>query len=199
MKKVGVISRNQKIDNHDYVTYNKKVVDVIIEHNCIPVGIIVDKKMKSVKKIVDLCDGIILQGGNYINEIDKEIVNYLYKKDIPTLGICLGMQIMSLGDIKKAENHNSNLKYVHKIKINNKSKLYEIIKNNEICVNSRHNDYVYDTIYDVGAYSEDNIIEEIEDKNKKFYMGLQWHPESIKNDKNSKLIFKEFFRIVKEH
>lgn len=49
-----------------------------------------------IKKLINFYGGIILQGGDNLYEIDKKIVKYLYDKDIPTLGICLGMQIMAI-------------------------------------------------------------------------------------------------------
>ena len=45
--------------------------------------------------MVDLCDGIIIPGGYRIYEFYKYITEYAIKKDIPVLGICLGMQTLS--------------------------------------------------------------------------------------------------------
>ena len=64
-----------------------------------------------------------------------------------------------------------------------------------IDVNSRHMDYVKYTDLMVSAYSRDNIIEAVEDKNHKFFLGVEWHPESIK-DIYSNSILKEFLNIL---
>ena len=48
------------------------------------------------------------------------------------------------------------------------------------------------TNLDCVAYSEDNILEAIEDKNKKFFLGIQWHPESLLEDIYSKRLFDYF-------
>lgn len=48
------------------------------------------------------------------------------------------------------------------------------------------------------AYSEDGIIEAIEDKTKKFFIGVQWHPETLINDKSSNKLFDEFIKIIGE-
>ena len=71
-------------------------------------------------------------------------------------------------------------KYVHKLNIKKDTLLYKIIGKEEITVNSRHN-YHIDTINNlkVSAYSEDNLIEAVEVSNKKFVLGIQWHPESM--------------------
>ena len=39
---------------------------------------------------VSLCDGILLQGGDYSNAYEVEIARYALEKDLPVLGICAG-------------------------------------------------------------------------------------------------------------
>lgn len=193
---IGIIGRV----NENKVTYNKEVVKVITDYGFIPLGIIVNfendvnNEFKLIKPLIDMCSGFILQGGNNCYDIDILITKYLYDKNIPTLGICLGMQTMALafngieGEIGLS--HKSNDKYVHNIIINKNTKLYEIMNKNEILVNSRHKDYIISTDLDVCAHNE--IIEAIEDKNKKFFIGVQWHPESLM-DENSILLFNSYF------
>ena len=190
MKRVGIILRES-----DKYYLNKELVDLIISYNVIPIGI-VGTDLNILKSSLDIVDGIILQGGNYYLESELEFIRYLYEKDIPTLGICLGMQMIALAlngslDTLNSDNHNSKKKYVHEIFIDKNSKLYEILGKDRILVNSRHNDYVVSTKLDIAAYSHDFIIESIEDKSKRFFMGLEWHPESI-NDSNTKKIFDNF-------
>lgn len=102
------------------------------------------------------------------------------------------------GQVCKLESniHNQSSKYVHEIYFNKNSKLFEIIKNDKILVNSRHNYYVIKTNLLITAISNDNIIEALEDPNKKFFIGLQWHPESLKQDLNSQKIFDAFIKIL---
>ncbi len=198
MRYIGIIGRK----NENRITFNQEVINVINKFNCIPIGIIVDfnnnpqKEFYKVKRLIDICDGIILQGGSDYYDIDILITKYLYDKNIPTLGICLGMQTMAMtfnGIIKDIDNHKILEKYAHKIKINKNSKLYEILKKETIDVNSRHKSYIVKTDLDVSATNK--IIEAIEDKNKKFFIGVQWHPESLM-DKNSILLFKSFFSSI---
>lgn len=192
---IGIIGRN----NDDKVTFNNEVIDVIHKYHCIPIGIIANFnnnpniEFNKIKKIIDLCDGFILQGGDNYYDVDILIAKYLYKNNIPTLGICLGMQTMAVafnGNMGIINNHNSKNKYVHQITINENSKLYDIIKKNKIHVNSRHNSYVLNTNLNISA--SDEIIEAVEDKNKNFFIGVQWHPESLM-DENSILLFNNFF------
>jgi len=193
---IGIIARK----NENKYTFNEEIINIINKYNYIPLGIIIDfdnYKFDKIKNLIDMCSGFILQGGNELYEVDMKICKYLYEKDIPTLGICLGMQTMGMtfnGIMKDITNHNSNNKYVHNININKNSKLFNILKKYNIKVNSRHNSYIYKTELQTSAYN--NIIEAIEDKNKKFFIGVQWHPESLIDDENSILLLESFFSSI---
>ena len=68
-------------------------------------------------------------------------------------------------------------------------------------VNSRHNEHI-DSVdnFVVSAISEDGIIEAIEDKNKNFVLGIQWHPESMLDyDIYACDIYKYFINKCKEN
>ena len=87
-----------------------------------------------------------------------------------------------------------NNNYVHSVIIDKNSKLYSIIGDVEITVNSRHSYHVPEldnTL--VSARSSDGLIEGVELKDKNFILGVQWHPESNLEDKYSKKLFKAFF------
>lgn len=202
MKKIGIIIR----ENNDKLTIKKEVSDLIIRNGAIPIGIIPPSlndevcNFEELKKIIDICDGFILQGGTSPTKYDIEIVKYIYEKDIPTLGICLGMQTMSLAfngliDYIGNNEHSSSLNYVHNITIDPNSKLFSIINSNNIMVNSRHVERISKTDLDIVAISN-NIIEAVEDKNKNFFIGVQWHPETIYYDIYQKKLIGAFFKIL---
>ena len=48
------------------------------------------------------------------------------------------------------------------------------------------------TSLNIGAKCE-NVIEEVEDIDKKFFIGVQWHPENL-NDDNSDKLFNYFIK-----
>lgn len=163
------------------------------------IGIPISNNFETTKEIINICDGIILSGGDKFLEQDFLLIDYLYTKNIPTLGICLGMQLMTRYLTQKEEininNHLSNNNYVHYINIYKNSLLYKIIGNERILVNSRHKSgFIIDDFY-VSAKSDDDVVEAIEDESKKFFVGIEWHPESI-NDNNSKNIFDYFVRFA---
>ncbi len=179
MKIVGILLRSDE-------TYhlNKELVKWLLKNEIIPIGIVNDN-LEDMIKISKLCNGIILQGGSSYNNNELLFIKYLYKNNIPTLGICLGMQMMSIvfdGILNTTSIHKLDKKYVHKVYLEKNSKLYQIVNKDEINVNSRHNDYVKYTNLKISAISEDGIIEAIEDSNKRFFIGLQWHPESLQDE-----------------
>lgn len=162
------------------------------------------KEKQSIEKYLDLCDGVIFPGGHKITPFDRYLLERCIDKNIKTLGICLGMQLMSCykEEFKVYKNDNSNHfqntnnNLSHKIKIKRDSKLHEIIGLEEIMVNSFHNYHVQSSQnYFINATSEDGYIEGIELKEKDFHIGIQWHPEiSYDYDDNSRKIIDYFIK-----
>ena len=160
---------------------------------------------------LDMCNGIIFPGGLKRFEYDIFILEYALKRDIPILGICLGMQILTMldrdgnfvtnldvidSDINHADYSN---RLVHEVKISKDSKLYSIIKKESILVNSRHRMKVVDTgSFDVYGTSSDGVIELIERHDKKFAIGVQWHPEMMFDSLEQKLLFDSFVDACRE-
>ena len=166
-------------EGHDISYIYKDITDSIIKYGGIPIPIYIDD-YETALNLIDKCDGIILQGGDNYTDKHLRLVNYLYDENIPTLGICLGMQMMGVlfnGSIGHIDNHKSNLNYVHEVTINKKSLLYKIVKQDKIMVNSRHKDYLINTDLDIVGNSD--VVEAIESKNRVFFLGVQWHPESM--------------------
>ena len=196
MLKIGIILRKYK----DFYKIDEDIINYIKKYNVLILGIMPDK-VDNIKYIIDDIDGFIFQGGEIENEYDIDILKYLRNINKPTLGICLGMQQMSMisGNIEKIENdnHKSIMKYVHKINIISNTKLKDILKKDTILVNSKHRYKVLNTNLSISSLSEDNIIESVEDKSKTFFIGLQWHPEDIQDDINSKKIIEAFIDACK--
>ena len=136
---------------------------------------------------VDLCDGILLQGGLYSCAYEVEIARYALEKDIPLMGICAGFNniLRGLGsnvyeDPSEAHSIYSR-DYRHDLKIVKDTPLYEIIGSEEYRVNSLHT-----MIADKGrvegygrinAYSPEGLVECFDVPEKKFVLAIKWHPE----------------------
>jgi len=222
---IGIVGRCQNNDGCSLIATNDIVRNAIIKSGGIPILILPTQmveydniepdelsKMNAVEKKdlieqLKICDGILLPGGSKIFEYDKVICKYAIENDVPILGICLGMQIMSCYDkedsLKRIEsdiNHNQKgINYVHEIVTRPNTILNEILGDNRE-VNSRHNECITTSShYIVSAISEDNIIEAIEYPFNTFNIGVQWHPESMINyDEIQFNLIKEFIYFSKK-
>lgn len=197
IKRVGIIIRKFNENEKEFIGTRYDLINILNKFNVNIITIPITISWNKIKNAITFCDGIILSGGSSFHKNDFKLVKYLYKNNIPTLGICLGMQAMAecFGRKKERqiENHYSNELKVHKIKIDRKTLLYKILKKDEIIVNSRHHTTFTNTNMLISSLSEDNIIESVELNNHKFFLGIQWHPESI-NDNNSYQLLKYFIK-----
>ena len=214
---IGIVAKHYRQNPKRLETFIRDEVEqAIFDNGGIAIGILPPNEDKIVAKDnwqeqltttekhgfyeqIALCDGIILQGGGFVDEYECFIAKYCYDYDIPVLGICAGKHIMvravggSIGKLLN-DNHNKEQEYVHSIKIEKNSKAYDLIGKEVVEVNSRHIRYSLDTgKTKVVATSPDGIDEIIEDASKRFYVGVQFHPESLyKKDKYMNNIFTAF-------
>lgn len=148
----------------------------------------------------------------YTNEkVDRyqiSIIKLALKEDMPMICICRGTQLLNcvcggtlyqdlsergeetLKHVQEAKRHET----IHKIIIEKDSILYEDF-GKEVWVNSFHHQAVKklgDNLK-VIARATDDIIEAVILENKKFVLGIQWHPEMMLSENNLMLpIFKRF-------
>ena len=189
---IGIIARDEKIDNTTMKSITKNNLKYL--HNkCNYIGILNYDNSLINTEILDLCDGIIIQGGKDIYPYHFQILEYCIKNNIPLLGICMGHQIIGLystnsnndNDLIQIDNHqikDGN----HIIHIEKNSIMYKIF-GPTLKVNSRHSFAVkkVNLPFKVTSISEDNIIESIEYiDNNNFILGVQFHPEDLDNTEN---------------
>ena len=131
-----------------------------------------DDVKKHIDSYLDMVDGVLFPGGFKITPFDVYLLERCIERNIPTLGICLGMQLMScVGEDFKVYPNESDISHLqesdegfsHRVKIDNNSLLYKILGEEEILVNSFHRYHVtIENSYIVNAISEDGYIEGIE-------------------------------------
>lgn len=161
-----------------------------------------------IDKYLDMCDGIVFPGGNKISTFDEYLLERCVELNKKVLGICLGMQLISNYKRKfqteeipeGVHNQEDDNLLTHRIILNKNSKLYDILGEESILVNSFHKMHALDNEYlSVIARSSDGIIEGIEFKDKDFIVGIQWHPEiSYDFDDNSRKLIDGFLEKCKK-
>ena len=163
-----------------------------------------DKDKEILDAQINMCDGILMPGGDFMYFYDNYICEKANKKDMPLLGVCMGMQVMC-----NYNNDNKNIfieghkdlqkEYVHSVNIIPGTKLYDIIGEEKIMVNSIHRTKVPNSgDYSISAKAEGDIIEGIEKKDKLFNIGVQWHPERT-DDAPSRKIITAFIDACKQY
>ena len=193
----------------DTYRFGNNYIKKIVENGAVPL-LIPYVNEQVIEESLEMCDGLLLPGGTRIRPVDFEVIDYFYKRNKPILGICMGMQSIAMYSlnnkriIKKIDNgvdhwpvdvKRDNVDVlIHKDYVTKNSKLYDILGNEEIMVNSLH----HNTIMEVGndfavtIKSEDGLIEGIEyNKDDKFIIGVQFHPEILPQFNNLFKIFIE--------
>jgi len=169
--------------------------------------ILSDEEKQLLYQQIDLCDGIILQGGDYSCSYEVEAARYAIDKDVPLIGICAGFNniLRALGSNiyeDKTRKHSSrSLTYRHPIKIYDDNLLHTIIGKNDYEVNSLH-EMIADEQRVKGyakicACSEDGLIESFTLEDKKFVLAMKWHPELMADDEGANRIFISFINACK--
>lgn len=208
---IGIVARSSRENEKSIIELNEDYRLAIVKAGGIPLVIIPTDELDYGKvmprqagrlssdakndflRILSLCDGFVMTGGNRWYDCDEILCQYAYDHDLPLLGICLGMQILANMDNFTSthvedktvlndtylEHQQPDVKYVHE-NILFPSQLRDILKKDKIRVNSRHRYHVKaKDCFTVSCLSEDNLVEGIEIPNKKFMLGVQWHPESM--------------------
>lgn len=129
------------------------------------------------------------------------MIRRLLEMDKPLLGICRGLQIMNtaLGGTlyqdlptqsPSSVTHRQKTPYDiphHQVKIESGSLLKGALGLTHLSVNSMHHQAVKTPApgLKISATAEDGIIEALEHPERKFFLGVQWHPEHMWQDYQS--------------
>src|SRR5438270_3762449 len=138
---------------------------------------------------------------------DLGLAKLARERGIPTLGICLGVQVMNVAaggtliqdiasevetDIDHASEPSD--RHRHDVLVEKGTRLATILDRQELEVNSSH----HQAIRNVGeglrvtAHAPDGVIEGLEDPSHPFYVGVQWHPEDMSSERSASALFGAF-------
>ena len=159
--------------------------------------------------IPDELDGLCLGGGEDIeswrygepdtdvetpdperDELELTMVRRARERDVPILGICRGFQLLNVALGGKLVQHRDRHRPVgtevirHQVTAAPGSKLAGLYGQAPFSVNSRHHQAVTDELPAPGlratAYVDD-LVEAFESTAQRYLVGVQWHPERVKD------------------
>ena len=211
-----------------YLTY----VEALRRAGAIPV--VIPPQPENAAELVHELDGILLAGGYDCDpkaygeqphptvelmdarrqSNDVSLAKYARDRGIPTLGICLGVQVMNVAaggtlvqdinsemetEIEHASEPEDRAR--HDVIIEQGTKLAGILDRHELNVNSSH----HQAIRRVGeglrvtALAPDGVVEGLEDPRHPFYVGVQWHPEDMSGDSSASSLFGAFVEAARRY
>lgn len=198
-------------------------LDAVEEAGGIP--ILLPPHQTQVDRILDIVDGLIFAGGGdidpsiyggehhptiYLVDGDRDQFELTLAKaalaaSIPTLGICRGMQILSVASGGKLIPHvpevygdaiahrldHPRRPTPHPVQLEANSRLAVIMQADQVMVESWHHQAVQavPSGWKPAAYAADGLVEALERVDHPWMVAVQWHPELSPHDVAHKRIF----------
>ena len=198
------------------------------------IPVLIPPQPESARDLVAALDGILLAGGNDcdptlygeqphatvelvdVRRQDSELALARVAREagIPTLGVCLGMQMMNVAwggslvqDIESQLS--SQIRHTgppenrsrHDIRVEDGTRLSTLVPALELNVNSSHHQAIgrVGRGLRVSAHAPDGIVEGLEDPDHPYYIGVQWHPEDMSGESSASSIFSGFVAAAREY
>ncbi|HEX8252389.1 MAG TPA: gamma-glutamyl-gamma-aminobutyrate hydrolase family protein [Thermoanaerobaculia bacterium] len=205
-----------------YVTYTEAL------RRAGAVAVIIAPHPEHAADVVEGLDGIILAGGPDCDPAvydaerhpsvkvlmderrqgnDLALAKAARERGIPTLGICLGLQMMNVAaggslvqdidsEIETEIQHESapENRARHDVLVEEGTQLAGILPAVEFNVNSSHHQAIarLGEGLRITAHAPDGVIEGVEDPKHPFYVGVQWHPEDMPGEHSATALFGAF-------
>lgn len=143
------------------------------------------------------------------DKVELKLIKRLIEENKPILAICRGIQVLNVAlggtlyqDLPTQLNlihrqKEPGLEWGHGVNIVENTPFYNLFKKKRIKTNTSH----HQSIKDLGeglslmATADDGVVEAVYMPNKKYVIGVQWHPESLSHiSKDHKAIFDDFIK-----
>ena len=231
---IGIVP-TQMPEDHIF-RVNDHYINSIVLSGGVPLIFPLSQDRRVFERLLPIVDGFVLTGGQDVDPerygvspgadgydklgeitplrdaVESLILDFVHRFDVPTLGICRGMQTMNVhygGTLymdlpaqydgvdsltRKPIAHwqtDEPTEAAHYIDVKRGSRLHDILGADSSAANSFHHQgvrVVADGFVPV-AYASDGLIEAIEARDKTFMLGVQWHPEFFLGEKHMGNLF----------
>lgn len=162
-------------------------------------------------ELLQHCDGLILTGGDDPNmeqwgvathprakriHADRQAFELAlldiaqHQPEIPVLGICLGMQLMALAAGAGLDQHLPDTRPTHQLHWGHAE--HPVDGELRGIVHSHHRQAIIEPAgLSVIARAPDGVIEAVRDDDRRFCLGVQWHPERTDDAALSRRLFEQ--------
>ena len=134
-----------------------------------------------------------------LDELELALAQWALQEDVPTLGICRGMQLLNValggnlfqdldsqypGSLKHPNWELPRNTLIHTVRIERGSRMEKILGSHEIEVNSLHHQATKEPGNGVriSGYADDGVAEMMEIPDHRFMVAAQCHPEEMYDD-----------------
>ena len=138
--------------------------------------------------------------------LELSLLDYARTRDLPVLGICRGAQLMSVAeggtlqrDLRTLYGERPHLYTVlarRAVHVTRGSRLHEIVGSDALVVNSLHFHAVGEAGRDmqVVARESSGVPQAIEHSTRRFWLGVQWHPEYLPHHHAHQALFQQLVK-----
>jgi len=145
------------------------------------------------------------------SQFELDLARRALRQRCPILGICGGMQLLNvvsggtlIQDVAHEvpgalEHRQKGGELSHSVRVVRESLLYRILKRTTFKTNSFHHQAIrkVGSGFRISARSTDGVIEGIERSSGPFVLGVQWHPEYLLSQRESRTIFLAFLKAAR--